>query len=455
MQDFLVSKPDGASYSGYMTWLKNKKIRFIGIGGVGVNALAKYALDKGAFVSGSDAKECSLLRELKDEGIDITIGENPFMVDGADMVVYSSAIRQDNGELLRARELGVKVFERQEFLARVAADFRESAGIAGTHGKTTTTAMLCHIMRASGVPAVGMIGGESVEFSNYTGGDSSEIFITEACEYKRNFLSLNPTVAVVTNEECDHPDSYKNFSEVKEAFDEYLSKAKVKIFGEQSGGSQIIRVRSENEPEITYEARIMKSGCTLFKNSELLGDIVLSDASDYNYKNAAFAIATAAALGVDEKAALSTLPEFKGVKRRFEYGGEIMGVPAYFDFAHHPTEIACVLNRAASFGKILAVFQPHTYSRTKAYFEDFVRVFGENENIGDLILMPTYAAREKYDASCDSGVLASAIELKREKNVFYAAKPEDVLRLARLGAKKHGIVLFIGAGDIYDLKKYI
>jgi len=439
-----------------MTWLKNKKIRFIGIGGVGVNALAKYALDKGAFVSGSDAKECALTREFKGKGIEITIGENPLMVDGSDIVVYSSAIRRSNGELLRAEELGIKVFERQEFLARVAADFKESVGIAGTHGKTTTTAMLCHIMRASGVQAVGMIGGESVEFSNYTGGDSNEIFITEACEYKRNFLSLNPTVAVVTNIECDHPDSYKNFSEVKEAFEEYLSKAKVKIFGEQlENGSQIVKVQRESKPEIIYEARITKNGCTLFKNSEPIGDMVLSDASDYNYKNAAFAVAAAAVLGVDENTALSSLSEFKGVKRRFEYGGEIMGIPAYFDFAHHPTEIACVLNRAAGFGKILAVFQPHTYSRTKAYFEDFVRVFGENENIGDLILMPTYAAREKYDASCDSGVLAGAIELKREKNVFYASKPEDVIRLARAVAKNHGIVLFIGAGDIYDLKKYI
>ena len=178
---------------------------------------------------------------------------------------------------------------------------------------------------------------------------------------------------------------------------------------------------------------------------------MLKDGGLYNFKNATFAIISAMTLGVDVDCAISALATFKGVCRRFEHTGDICGVPVYFDFAHHPTEIGCVLKRASANGKILAVFQPHTYSRTKAYFENFVDVFGADKNIGSLIFMPTYAAREKFDKDYEVYSLAVAIADKYGK-ISSFANENDVAELVEKLAKFHEIVLFIGAGDIYDVK---
>ena len=451
-----------------MTNLKDRKIRFIGIGGVGVNALCKLAMDSGAEVSGSDAKLNNLCARLMERGVKICEGEDASQVKGADMVVYSSAIKQDNAELVYAREHNIKALERQQFLREVSKEYSQIVGIAGTHGKTTTTAMLTHILALCGKNFVSMIGGESVDYGNYvnnSSGEMGDVFITEACEYKRNFLSLKPTVAVVTNVECDHPDSYENYDSVREAFDEYLLGAEVKIFaidratknvpvyGENSDCDFAVLV-SRGESTRTYVAKLEDGICRLFYDGKYLLGIRLDEACDYNYKNAVFAIVTAEVLGVNPICAARALKIFGGVKRRFERASDIGGKPVYFDFAHHPTEIRCVLERARGYGKVLKVFQPHTYTRTKAYFDDFVDVLGYDD--GALVLMPTYAAREKFDASCEHDVLAAAIKDKYGKSdIYVAANSNEALEYVRKYAHKHDVVLFIGAGDIYNIKDKI
>ncbi|MDE6059896.1 MAG: UDP-N-acetylmuramate--L-alanine ligase [Clostridia bacterium] len=462
-----------------MTNLKDKKIHFIGIGGVGVNALCKLAMDSGAEVSGSDAKLNNLCARLMERGVKICEGEDASMTSGADMVVYSSAIKQDNAELVFAREHNIPTLERQQFLREVSKDYSQVVGIAGTHGKTTTTAMLTHILALCGKNFVSMIGGESVDYGNYVNNSSGEIgdvFITEACEYKRNFLSLKPTVAVVTNVECDHPDSYENYDSVREAFDEYLIGAEVKIFaidevptnapvrGVNYGVNNLedcdfAVVVSRGGSTRVYTAKIEEDFethkiCRLFYDGKFLLGIQLDEACDYNYKNATFAVATAEVLGINPVCAARALKTFGGVKRRFERAVDIDAVPVYFDFAHHPTEIRCVLERARGYGKVLKVFQPHTYTRTKAYFDDFVDVLGDDD--GALVLMPTYAAREKFDASCEHDVLAAAIKDKYAKSdVYVAANGNETLEYVRKYAHKHDVILFIGAGDIYNLKDEI
>lgn len=446
------------------------RIHFIGIGGVGVNALAKYALDCGLRVSGSDAKINSLCKELMDRGAAISEGEDGSCVDGADLVVYSSAIKWDNAELARARVLNIPTLERQQLLHEVASGFHTVVGIAGTHGKTTTTAMLSHILASSKRNFASMIGGESVDYGNYVnncGGDK-DIFVVEACEYKRNFLTLNPTVAVVTNVECDHPDCYADISDVRAAFDEYLSGAAIKIYaeGDELDGYKVyVKTKSENAKysqnagsSLNTEYLLKTDGNqhVLFKDGKYVDDIVLGEGGDYNFKNAMFAVASAGVLGIDTKCALDALRSFRGVKRRFELGGYVDGVPVYFDFAHHPTEIGCVLDRASEYGKILAVFQPHTYSRTQAYFDDFVKVFGAHKSIGTLVLMPTYAARENPSAGCDADELFRAIVKRYGKmDTHLANSAQETLTLLKDFAAAHDIVLFIGAGDIYDIKSLL
>lgn len=435
---------------------KGKRIHFIGIGGMGVNALAKYMLDNGAIVNGSDARINELCEQLKSRGAKIFEGVDASLIDGVDIVVYSSAIKEDNAELAYARELGIEVFERQQFLRKVAAEYENIVGIAGTHGKTTSTAMLTHILKACGVGFVGMIGGDSVEFGNYVNNSSKgscDIFVTEACEYKRNFLTLKPTIAVVTNVECDHPDSYANYADVRSAFDEYLARAKVKIYFDESGVGQDLKIIVESDTTKTiYTFSYHGDNCGLSEDGKFVCDITLADGCEYNYKNAAIAVVTAKALGVDLRDSVEALKSFGGVKRRFEYAGSLCGTPIYFDFAHHPTEIASVLKRAAGFGRILAIFQPHTYSRTKAYFDDFVNTLGRNKNIGSLLIMPTYAARERYDGEYDYEQLAKAIADRCGKQNVYAADETCVIEYVRKHADEYDIILFIGAGDIYDLK---
>lgn len=436
-----------------MTDFSKKYIHFIGSGGVGVNALAKYALQRGAYVSGSDAKFSKACSELVELGALVYEGVNADFVDGADMVVFSSAIKQDHAELARARELNIPIFERQEFLRLVASDFKIVAGIAGTHGKTTTTAMLAHILAYNNKSFVGMIGGDSVEFGNYVNNNSgaNDVFIVEACEYKRNFLTLKPTVAVVTNVECDHPDSYSDYDSVRQAFDEYLSGAPIAIYLKSDGGAVWEIEKSLCGIKQTYRAELDSDGCELFIDGRRLGKIELAGGGDYNYKNATFAVVAAAVLGTDEKIAIAALKSFMGVKRRFEYAGKFLKKPVYFDFAHHPTEIGCALKRAGEMGKILAIFQPHTYSRTKAYFDDFVNVFANDSKICALGLMPTYSAREKFDKDFEVDALERAVVEKCDKPVSVLKSAESVLKFVRKRAADCDVIMFIGAGDIYDL----
>lgn len=440
-----------------MAFWNGRKIHFIGVGGMGVNALARYALDCGAAVSGSDAKLNGLCSQLARRGAKIYEGTDVSAVDCADTVVYSSAIHEDNKELMRARALRIPALERQQFLHKAAEDFPQIVGIAGTHGKTTTTAMLVHILSLCGKNFVGMIGGESVDYGNYVNNISEEgdgIFLTEACEYKRNFLSLKPTVALVTNVECDHPDSYENYDSVRAAFDEYLSGGKIKIYAADGFERYDFAVVAAEDGRVRrYDGKIGQNDCGIYSDGRSVCSINLRDACTYNYKNAAFAIAAAESLGVDPVCAVRALGTFGGVKRRFEYVGSVSGRSVYFDFAHHPTEIKCVLERAKAFGRILAVFQPHTYTRTKAYFADFVEALKANE--GDLVLMPTYAAREQMDTTCEFDVLASAIKRYGKCNVYAAPNGDYVLKYVQTHASDHDIILFIGAGDIYDLKDKI
>ena len=431
--------------------LKGKKIRFLGIGGVGVNALAKYALQEGAIVTGSDRKLNDLCSQIVSAGGRVFEGEDGNF-ENIDAFVYSSAVREDNKELMRARALGAKIFERQEFLNLICNSFNISVGIAGSHGKTTVTAMLTQILKTADKNFTAMIGGEAIDFANFVNnrGDGDGIFVTEACEYRRHMLALDVDVAVVLNTDWDHPDSYPTRESVEQAFAEYLGRAKVKVF---ESGANSVTVQADEKTVFEYETA--GDYANVFEDGKFVGSLTAKGQGEYNLKNSLCAIAVASCLKVPAKDGVKSLNSFKGVKRRFENAGEINEVPVIFDFAHHPTEIKNLLARAKTLGNLLVVFQPHTYSRTKAYMDEFADVFADADNgVKTLILCPTYAAREDFDASATSDILASQILSKNaEKKVYTASSTASTLEFVNSMSKCHDAVLFVGAGDVYDLKR--
>ncbi len=443
---------------------------FVGVGGVGVNALAKFAADFGIEVCGSDAKINDLCQELMKNGAKISKTPDFSLLEKSDFVVFSSAIPKDNQELTFAKQTGIPTYERHEFLAEVSRLFGKVVAIAGTHGKTTTTAMLAQILFENDVKFAAMIGGESIDFSNYVNNTNARriadlkdcIFVCEACEYKRNLLSLSPDVAAVLNAECDHPDCYASLKNVKETFAAFLKKTKVKIV-EQSNLDLIGDCKGErrdgfcvcvqNDNQKTIHTFLNQSGAIVCDGKKT-STLKLQDGGRYNLENATFALAAACACGLDFEKSASVLQQYKGVKRRFERAHDVGKTKVYFDFAHHPSEIRSVISRAAKLGKLLVVFQPHTYSRTKAYLDDFARALGaRNNGVKTLAIMPTYAAREVPSNGVESDVLATAIFDKyRKRGVYLVKDKQSTLDFVKSHAKYHDVVLMIGAGDIYDLK---
>lgn len=461
-----------------MRFSRGMKGYFIGIGGVGVNALANFMLDFGICVGGSDMKVNSLCERLAKRGAEIFCSEKTLKNDvkncikQADFVCFSSAISKDNSELVYAKSLGIPIFERHELLGEISLLFSKVIAIAGTHGKTSTTAMLTQIMKDSDKKFVAMIGGESVDFSNYVNNtdacDFDElkdcIFVCEACEYKRNLLSLKPDIAVVTNAELDHPDSYQNMHDLNEVFSHFLSVANTKIVDNKHG--YLIDEKPKNVRgkiycvESNFQGNTKTLRCVPHKSHAVIlhggkrYKLVLSDGGEYNYKNACFAIMIASELGIKIENAIASLEIFKGVKRRFEYAGILNGAKVYFDFAHHPSEIACVIKKAKTMGRLLVVFQPHTYSRTKAYLEDFALSLAKKHNgVKTIVLMPVYGAREQKSDGVDSDALLKEIFDKfRKKDVYLIESHKLTCDFVTSHANDHDVILLLGAGDIYELK---
>lgn len=473
---------------------------FIGIGGVGVNALANFALDFGMSVAGSDQKINTLCNKLIKRGARIFSGgkeisterekeisaefenevatecgngmsnEQKKCIENADFLCFSSAISQQNQELLYAKSLGIPIFERHELLAEFSFLFSKVIAIAGTHGKTSTTAMLTQILLANNQKFVSMIGGEGVDFSNYVNNTNATsfdelkdcIFVCEACEYKRNLLALKPDIAVVTNCELDHPDCYDNIGELNDVFANFLQKANVKIVSNEylyllgmakTPHKGYVVKAVQGEAVDTMRCAYKKSHATISLNEEI-ATLKLKDGGEYNYQNACMAIISAKCVGIKIDDAVRALESFKGVKRRFEYAGSISGAKVYFDFAHHPSEIRSAIKRAKTPHKMLVVFQPHTYSRTKAYLEDFASALGKKHNgVNTLVLMPVYGAREQKNEGVDSVVLVKAIFDKfRKKDVYLMDSDISTCDFVISHAKCFDVILMLGAGDIYELK---
>ena len=435
-------------------WLKTQKIFMIGIGGISMSGLAHFLVSLGFTVSGSDLVANAQTARLEREGVRVMIGHSGANVGDAQKVVVNSAIPQDNPELAEARRRRIPVYGRAELLSLVAGCFAHTAGIAGCHGKTTATAMCAHVLDHCAGSCSAHIGGEDLGFGNfYLGGEN--YFVTEACEYKGNFLHLHPEIAVILNTDADHLDCYGDEQRLAEAYRAYARNAREVIAcGEDKIARELDCLTFGLSDQCDVSAGNIRSAGGKYSfipivRGESFERIRLNVYGKHNIYNALAALSVAYRFGFPVPIAAQGLAKFCGIRRRFELLGSRGGAQYIADYAHHPREILSALQTAKEVcsGRLFVVFQPHTYSRTKLLFDDFVRVLSKPEN---LVVYKTYAAREFFDEEGSAATLAQALP-----NSLYIDDLHQLQLYLDCSVRSGDTVLFLGAGDIYFIAQRI
>jgi UDP-N-acetylmuramate--alanine ligase len=394
-----------------------QRVYMVGIGGIGMSALAQLFLHQGARVSGSDRSLSPTTEMLKNRGIEVLIGQSASHVpEDAQILIYSDAVPHDHEERVRGRELGIPELSYFEALGRVAEGKRVVA-ISGTHGKTTTTAMLGKILIDTGCDPTVIVGSIVSEWgSNFRAGNS-DLFVVEACEYRKHFLVFNPEVLVITNIEWDHTDFFKTADEFVAAFEEVKKKAKVVI--------DVSFYGKESVPELLVPGEFNKDNA-----------------------RAAKAAARAVAPHISDTAIDTALASFRGTWRRFEFKGKTAhGAEVYDDYAHHPTEMKRTLEAAREKfpnKKLVVFFHPHLYSRTRDLFAGFVSALAAADRV---YILPVFAAREAFDPSVSNEALAEAINKKGGHAAAVADMEETAKKITELGSDT--VAFTMGAGDVY------
>ncbi len=435
-------------------------IHLVGIGGVSMSALAEALRAQGITVRGSDMQSGVHTERLRALGVDVIIGHRAENIDGADVIVRTSAIHDDNPEIARARELGLPVLERAEAWGILMQEFDEVVCISGTHGKTSTTAMMtCIALEAGRDPEV-MIGADMREINGVFRAASSGLFIAEACEYCNSFLNFSPTVGVILNVEEDHLDFFSGLDDIIDSFKKFALRVRksgmlvVNCDDENAmaalsrAGREAITFGLSDKADVTAKNLRYTGGFpsfTLTYNGEELSEMRLSVIGEHNVKNALAASAAALAMRIPPKTIASALAKFTGVGRRMEYKGEISGAKVYDDYAHHPSEIEATLRavRKSADGRIICVFQPHTYTRTAALKEDFAKALALADTI---ILSDIYAAREKNDIGITSAAIGDLLDGATCVSGF-----DNIVSELRRILRSGDVILTMGAGDIYKV----
>ncbi len=441
-----------------------KKIHFIGIGGAGMYPMAKILKEKGYTISGSDANESENTDKLRELGINIYIGQDVENIqDDIDLVVYSAAIKEDNPELMQARKSNIKTIDRAEMLGMLISLYKEKVTVSGTHGKTTTTGMITQILVASGKDPTAVIGGRLPLIDGNGINGSSDIVVCEACEYVDSFLKLDPSIAVVLNIDIDHLDYFKNLENIKKSFHNFMNKSEKVIIVNGDDENIIDALKGIENKEIIsfgfghgndyYADNIindkMYQRFDLICKGKKIADIELNVPGKHNIYNALAAIVASICLGVDINDVKKSIKEFKGVHRRFEYVGKINGMTIIDDFAHTPTEIEATITTALKLGydRVVTIFQPHTFSRTIALFDDFIKILSLPDKV---IIAPIYASRE-----IDKGEISSKKLADRIDGAIYLENFKDIVDFVLENSRPNDLILTIGAGDVYKCGKMI
>ena len=444
----------GSSIQAYFH--SGKRVHLCGIGGVSMSPLAEVLHSMGLQVQGSDMQDSAAVERLRSLGIPVTVGHAAQSVEGADFLIRTAAVHDDNPEIRHAREIGIPVFERAEAWGAIMRGYRNALCIAGTHGKTTTTSMATHIFMAAGADPTVMIGGTlPMLHSGYRVG-AGDTIILESCEYCNSFLHFFPTVAVVLNVEADHLDFFKDLQDVEHSFRRFaqlvpesgcvVANADDPGAMEALAGLSLFTFGVKRAADSRAENIQWEGGLPAFDvvvRGKPYCHVELQVGGMHNVMNALAAATAAFVLGIPGKAVSEGLASFTGAGRRFEYKGAYHGAKIYDDYAHHPGELHALFQMARSLGyqRIICAFQPHTYSRTKALFDDFVR-----ELMAADVAAPAeiYAAREKNTIGISSKDLAGELP-----GAIYCPTLADVTRHLRELARDGDLIVTVGAGNIY------
>jgi UDP-N-acetylmuramate--alanine ligase len=441
----------------------------IGIGGIGMSGIADVLIRLGFIVSGSDTTESSITRHLRSIGARVDIGHHRDHVKHPDVVVYSSAIKEDNPEYRHAKSLGIKRIRRAEFLGMLLSVWPIRIGVAGTHGKTSTSSIIASALDACGSHPSMFIGGIIKDLNTNARMDSKTYVIFEADEFDRTFLALPPTLAVITNVDADHLDIYKDLQDMKDTFIKYANSV-------PENGSVILCYDDENarsllphidRPYVTYgtnenaDFRISDikygngSHFVLSFNNSRIGTFSIAQVGLHNVLNATAALVTAYLLHLDMKSAGMGVKAFSGVERRFELRHQKNSVLFYDDYAHHPTEINATLNAVRTLfpeRRLVAIFQPHLYSRTRDFADGFASSLQKADKV---FIADIYPAREKPIRGINSNMIVKMMKDAGFQDVHYAGKLKDVPGKVLPEIKENDIVMTIGAGDIWQVADMI
>ena len=444
-------------------------VHFIGIGGISMSGLAAVLLKEGFRISGSDAKKSPLTKWLEDKGAVIHYRQNAHNIDSSqDVVVYTAAIHPDNPEFIAAREKQIPMLTRAELLGQIMKNYEMPIAVSGTHGKTTTTSMLSHICLAADLDPTISVGGILKAIDGNIRVGNSQTFITEACEYTNSFLSLHPKIALILNIDADHLDFFKDLDDIRSSFRKFALRLPedgcLVINGSipdlqditQGLSCRIVTYGTDGSDyqaaDITYN-ELGFGSFTLIRNGVPAGHFDLMVPGEHNVSNALAALASADLLGVDPEAARAGLVAFTGTDRRFERKGTVAGVTIIDDYAHHPTEITATLKAARNYPHktIWCVFQPHTYTRTKALLDDFAKALTLADKV---VLADIYAARETDTLGISSSTLQKKIqELGRE--AYYFPSFDEIEHFLIEHCVHGDLLITMGAGDVVNIGEHL
>ncbi|MEF9951501.1 MAG: UDP-N-acetylmuramate--L-alanine ligase [Clostridium sp.] len=441
---------------------KNKKVHFIGIGGISMSGLAEVLLYNGYKVSGSDRAASNLTEKLEGLGATIYIGHNESNIKDSDLVVYTAAISEDNPELVEAKNKNLQLMDRAEFLGSIMKDYSRGIAVSGTHGKTTVTSMASSVLIHGKLDPTVMVGGVLDLIDGNVKVGKSEYFVTEACEYKRSFLKFNPNIGIILNIDADHLDYYKDITEIEDTFVDFtkLIPNSGLLIGCGDDSRVVSVLKRANCPKILYG---IENGDVLASNieyspqglpsfdvhhtGEYIGRFSLSVPGRHNVLNSLSVIALGLFLGMDRDVIAEGLTLFHGTHRRFQKKGFKDGIEVIDDYAHHPAEIKATIQAVKNYPhkKVYCIFQPHTYTRTITLFDEFASAF---DGLDTLILTDIYAAREKDTGVVSSKMLSDAVQ-KNGVNCTYIKEFDDILSHIKGELKEGDLLVTMGAGDVY------
>ncbi len=445
-------------------------IHFIGIGGISMSGLAKILLEEGFPVSGSDKVRSELTAMLEEHGALVYYGQRASNItDGTGLVVYTAAVKEDNPELIAAKEKNIPTLTRAQLLGQIMKNYRTPIAVSGTHGKTTTTSMISEILLAAHMDPTLSIGGilKSIQGNIRVG--KSDLFVTEACEYTDSFLSFFPKIAIILNIEEDHLDFFKDIAHIRSSFHAFAKLLPPDGTLIINGGIGRLSEFTQDLPcrvitygfdpsfdyaalNISYDA-FAKGSFTVVRKDKSRRTYTLNVTGVHNISNALAAIALADLLSVPEEAIKQALLHFSGANRRFEYKGNIGGVAVIDDYAHHPTEIRATLDAAAAYphNQLWCVFQPHTYTRTQALFADFAKALALADKV---VLADIYAAREKNTLGISSKMLQEEIQ-KYGTDCYYFPSFDEIEKFLLENCINGDLLITMGAGDIVKIGEHL